>query len=365
MSTAFFPQSMKSYNNYVNGNNYVPPKVSTPPFSNKTAITYGNVRPFTNKDYTNYSYSNFIYNKNIPSDPTKYTGLSRPEAPRRPRPLKHYRKGYSINNRYVDSSTGGSLIKQTIDNPGSYTVKSYDQSGNIANCTCTGNTCNCNGIHLVNGLKPTTSLTDKPNNYLVDNPTNQVQTCTPTFCHNPEKNALTRVRSSGNTIVKKNYYTTTYQYLQNRCQTFDQKQFNFLNTGNPVSKPGGPLSQNNTYYSNCFPNCDGFCNEPNCTKCCKLSVYKPNNYQFATQGAVSSSTRTLKLIVDNINTNYVANKDESNYNNTIQCSTLIYPNHVNPFIYKIKVEPYGQNYCIPASKKTYVLFSKSGLSSGK
>ena len=29
--------------------------------------------------------------------------------------------------------------------------------------------------------------------------------------------------------MKKNYYQTTYMYLYNRCQTFKQREFNFLN----------------------------------------------------------------------------------------------------------------------------------------
>ena len=48
---------------------------------------------------------------------------------------------------------------------------------------------------------------------------------------------------------------------------------------------------------------------------CQLVVYKPNNYQYAKQGAVDSSTRNLKLNVDTISTNaaYI-----QNYNNTGQ-----------------------------------------------
>jgi hypothetical protein len=48
---------------------------------------------------------------------------------------------------------------------------------------------------------------------------------------------------------------------------------------------------------------------------CQLTVYKPNNYQFAKQGAVSSSTRLLKLNVDTISTNAASIQ---NYNNTGQ-----------------------------------------------
>jgi hypothetical protein len=46
---------------------------------------------------------------------------------------------------------------------------------------------------------------------------------------------------------------------------------------------------------------------------CKLTVYKPNNPQYAKQGAVSSSTRLLKLNVDTISTNAASIQ---NYNNT-------------------------------------------------
>ena len=46
---------------------------------------------------------------------------------------------------------------------------------------------------------------------------------------------------------------------------------------------------------------------------CQLVVYKPNNYQYAKQGAVDSSTRNLKLNVDTISTNAAS---INNYNNT-------------------------------------------------
>ena len=46
---------------------------------------------------------------------------------------------------------------------------------------------------------------------------------------------------------------------------------------------------------------------------CLLTVYKPNNYQYAKQGAVDSSTRNLKLNVDTISTNAASLQ---NYNNT-------------------------------------------------
>ena len=54
-------------------------------------------------------------------------------------------------------------------------------------------------------------------------------------------------------------------------------------------------------------------NGPSNPSGCQLVVYNPNNYQFAKQGAVSSSTRMLKLNVDTISTNAASIQ---NYNNT-------------------------------------------------
>ena len=48
---------------------------------------------------------------------------------------------------------------------------------------------------------------------------------------------------------------------------------------------------------------------------CKLTVYKPNNPQFAVQGAVDSSTRMLKLNVDTITTNAAAIHNKNSYVN--------------------------------------------------
>lgn len=52
-------------------------------------------------------------------------------------------------------------------------------------------------------------------------------------------------------------------------------------------------------------------NVPSNSQACKLVVYKPNNYQYATQGAVSSSTRTFKQNVTTIEKNVAGyNRDQ-------------------------------------------------------
>jgi hypothetical protein len=213
-----------------------------------------------------------------------------------------------------------------------------------------------------------------------------------------------RVRPAS-TNLKKNYFTTLQQYRQNRCQTYDQKVFNFYSSNqaeanrialqnNPEltekmllsAKPGSPLALSNTYVANCYPNTslsgysqaelvlqafnyinnenilssgeiaefyamqiqtiqvfasfiktltnseqaiqifDRFISNPyygmaltgpSNPRGCKLVVYKPSNPQFATEGGVSSSTRTFKLAVTTVEKN-------------------VYNNNRHPFIYKNK-----------------------------
>jgi hypothetical protein len=318
------------------------------------------------------------------------------------RPIKHFRKGtvipvrvtdyissnpetdlidYNVN-RSVKSSNGSSLgggnggtglISQTIDMPGSFIVKENKvASDNTIDKDCV----NCNGVGMVSSWMPINNLSEKPE----PNVTN------PILCCNQQRKAIQRVLPT-NTNVKKNYFQTTYMYLYNRCQTFDQRQFNFF-AGTidkniekmflaypfvtakilEYSKPGDPLSIINLYVAQCNPNFtidsaveigfvsslaktlldNGFVtseeyselinknvedfikqlqskltneqyqtvidyiyqlaanpyNGPiiNKSKGCAQVYYKPNNPQFAKQGGVSSSTRTLKLTVDTINT---------------------------------------------------------------
>ena len=363
----------------------------------------GHIRPLTNNDPGNVFPTGF--------------GLARP--------IKHYRKGRvirtapdSVNgensfetdlinynmNRFVKSSKGTSLgggfggsglLSEMQDKPGGYIVK-LNTLNEVDGVSQMNNDCKvCEGVGIVASYKP--------NNYnLLENP--EPNTTNRVLCCNQEKNARQRVVYAS-TNLKKNYYTTTKQYLQNRCKTFDQKAFNFLSyrtngtgpydnnnpyyysvDGNKGQTPGSPLALANTYLANCQLNTQlyegselafiyqmlgimlkeniitqaevtnfdntginsipGFFDwiqglpEPQRNEAlvvfevfinnpywgmppsgptnpagCQLTVYKPNNYQFAKQGAVSSSTRNLKLNVDTISTNAASIQ---NYNNTGQ-----------------------------------------------
>lgn len=292
MSTAFYPTNMRrqaasGYSNKSTLENipYVPWK-GTGVFSNPVGVTATHIRPLTNNDPGNVFPTGF--------------GL--------PRPLKQYRKGtvipinfekpattntaadiekmliaYNVN-RAVKSSIGSSLgggnggtglISQMIDMPGSFIVKdngatNLEGTVGIVNTTIEDSKgvnidteCkNCNGVGIVSDWMPINNLTEKPE----PNVTN------PLLCCNQQRKALQRVLPT-NTNVKKNYYQTTYMYLYNRCQTFQQRQFNFIS--GPIdkkleqlflaypfvtakileySKPGDPLSIINLYVAQCNPN---------------------------------------------------------------------------------------------------------------
>jgi hypothetical protein len=283
MSTAFYPTNMRQqssggYSNRSTLENI--PYVSwkgTGVFSNPVGVTSTHIRPLTNNDPGN-------------AFPTGF-GL--------PRPLKHYRKGTGIPinvitvdpenpakfiesslidynvNRVVKSSIGASLgggnggtglISQMIDMPGSFIVK--DNGTNIHTNNLNGgekidNECkNCKGVGIVSDWMPINNLTEKPE----PNVTNSV------LCCNQQRKAYQRSLPT-NTNIPKNYYQTTYMYLYNRCQTFKQRQFNFI--AGPIdkqllqlflaypfvtakileySKPGDPLSIINYYVAQCNPN---------------------------------------------------------------------------------------------------------------
>ena len=448
MSTAFYPTNMRrqaasGYSNKSTLENipYVPWK-GTGIFSNPVGVTATHIRPLTNNDPGNVFPTGF--------------GL--------PRPLKQYRKGtvipinfeksattntvedieklliaYNVNRAVkssLASSLGGGnggtgLISQMIDMPGSFIVKDNqsdttrfgldntiieDNKGVNIDKECK----NCNGVGIVSDWMPINNLTEKP----------QPNVTNPLLCCNQQRKALQRVLPT-NTNVKKNYYQTTYMYLYNRCQTFQQRQFNFIS--GPIdkkieqlfmaypfvtakileySKPGDPLSIINLYVAQCNPNFTiekgveiGFINSlsesllktgyisndeyntligayplsvqtfisslqkiltqeqykvvidylyqlaanpyngsvvsgPTNPKGCSQVYYKPNNPQFAKQGGVSSSTRTLKLTVDTINTvAYKQRKLKSGNPANIATAIQYGFNPNTPYIYKDKVPP--------------------------
>ena len=407
--------------------------------SNPVGTASGHIRPLTNNDPGNVFQTGF--------------GL--------PRPIKHFRKGrvippnpvtnindlnvnspyndvnltideaalinYNIN-RFVKSSKGTSLgggfggsglLNDLQDKPGAFIVKQNPVT-ELDGITQMNTDCQtCEGVGIVADYYPNKT-------YLTQNPEPNTTNISPNaFCCNEEYKAKRRAIYAS-TNLKKNYYTTTKQYLQNRCKTYDQKAFNFLsyktNQAGPYGdnnpyysvsqqgpKAGSPETQKatfldtNLYFANCQPgsqiydatqvalinqmfaimiqanilntenltefnatginSIEGFYNwlnglpenqkipaiqvfndfirnpywgmplsGPSNPAGCQLTVYKPNNYQYAKQGAVSSSTRNLKLNVDTISTNAASINNYNNTGNLVSANQLyagVDPNLIN------------------------------------
>ena len=275
MSSIFFQIGTHSHNRAIPSGGYKSGK-GNGIYSNPVGISTGNIRPLTNNDPTYIT-------------PHKF-GL--------PRPIKHYRNGTMSNDTFhqqVKSYTGNNhLVSRMMDYPGgAFFNDNVVTDGNLKTECAT-----CPGVGVVSTYQPSADLTDNPNK----------TTQTKQLCCNAEYKSRKRVLPP-NTLLKKKYYTTMREYLYNRCNTFEQRQFNYLTSGNVTSIPGGPLATDNTYRANCNPNfvvlsadvspenIDAFSNQSKCSEV----MYKPNNYTFAQQGAVSSSNYILKRVVDNIN----------------------------------------------------------------
>ena len=439
MSSAFYPQGMNSWNNRTAHGGYKTWK-GRGVFSNPVGVTATHIRPLTNNDPGNVFPTGF--------------GL--------PRPIKHFRKGTVIPvyvpltnpsnqsttveqlqiqynlNRAVKSSYGSSLgggsggsglISQMIDGPGQFIVKDngqtladqkeagltgvLDTDANLLDPNRIDTDCkNCNGIGIVSSWYPINNLTEKPEPIVTNG----------LLCCNEQRKAINRVLPTS-TNVKKNYYQTSGMYLYNRCQTFEQREFNFVSgvVTNPETetdlelsaqlgaKPGSPLASANLYVAQCNPNSTielggqialfdslakalverGIISEadlnifrrlaianirdfiskfldqlpkekrikasialdeisanpyinsllyagPSNPRGCKRVYYKPNNSQFAQQGAVSSSTQILKTNVDTISTN-AANIRKLRGAGAATSSSIIGGVSPDvPFIYKFK-----------------------------
>ena len=121
------------------------------------------------------------------------------------------------------------------------------------------------------------------------------------ICCNPEAN-LIRYKTAP---LEKNYISYSY-YLKNRCYTYNQNISTTKVTGNTYFTPGGMA-----IYPTEFPNGCQVLHKKECSNdCCRCycgtngrvqdMIYKPNNRQFAKQGATSSRSRTNALKTNTI-----------------------------------------------------------------
>ena len=190
------------------------------------------------------------------------------------RPIKHWRKQLAPRETTGYSSAG---IGMPMDTP----------SGSIymnAKPLEKGSCCVKDSFKLATYISklPQTSTKDTPplNVGFDINPINPV--FNKQMCCNPEKNII----KSATTNLSKSYYTNSIGYLKARGKTYDQ---NLFGSADDPTKPTLRDVQNATQ-----PCPDGGGGKEPKPLPIKFT-YNPSNSQFATQGAVSSSTRLDRL----------------------------------------------------------------------
>jgi hypothetical protein len=178
---------------------------------------------------------------------------------------------------------------------------------------------------------------------------------------NPENNVI----KSGITMLSQSFYGSTSQYLESRCRTYAQRE-------STIKKPDGtyyPSKTDNIPFVFLYPdndprgpqvyqskNCanpkiynNNQLNTPPNNYC--STIYKPNNPQFARQGAVSGSTRIQKLKSDTITNNgfsyysaYGATMaNAGNFQGTSESSNYYVKNRNYPLTGYNSLDKYRQN----------------------
>ena len=278
-------------------------------------------------DYQHFSWKGTSTNSAVPNYSRPLDGSEHyPTGPSfAARPIKHWRKQLSTVNHSSRARPG---VGMPMDLPGGSVYL-----GNVAtNTNCT--TCVENVGSKVTGLKEDILKTNDTN--FSENPSDSFYDCVNNkpacVACNPENNII----KPATTILSKKYYNDTKGYLQSRCVLYNQKLsvnpvpgIQYFNAQGqplyPTDASNGPqvrATQNcltgclsctgcsscsicNKGCSNCknVTNCIN-CNANNvCTQKPSLTIYKPNNSQFAVQGAVSSSARIDRLKYNTITTN--------------------------------------------------------------
>lgn len=203
------------------------------------------------------------------------------------RPIKHWRKQLIPRDH---SGNGKSGVGITMDLPGG-SVYLGRNSKNCATCS----------LKDTIGIKEDINLqVIEPSNptYKFLNPNTDFKSISCVAC-NPENNVI----KSASTIINKNYYTDSRAYLKSRCKLYSQNLagtqasgVNYFNSNGELLLPNdnanGPQVRDTL-------ECSARCQSTSVVR----TIYKPNNAQYATQGAVSSSSRLLRLQLNTINKN--------------------------------------------------------------
>jgi hypothetical protein len=207
------------------------------------------------------------------------------------RPIKHWRKqlnprpGSGVNGRRAG-------IGMFSDMPGGSTVLGKTSTS----CTDTSTSeCTTTSTILTENILRTNNTTNFGSGAVYDS-TGKCIACNP----------IANLIKPATTILSKKYYTGTHAYLQSRCLTYDQKL--------SANKIPGITYFNTTTNTPVLPSNSATGSQvratQNCTRCestnqtnSGTTIYKPSNYQYATQGAVTSSARLARIKYNVVNQN--------------------------------------------------------------
>jgi len=245
-------------------------------------------------------------NSSVPSFSRPLSGLEQSfdaGTPFKARPIKHWRKQLTPNNTAGPKRVG---LGMPMDIPGG----SVYLGANSKDCITCAPPDNSNTFPA--GIKENILRTNKiiapvPSDSFYDC-VNETPVC---VACNPQNNII----KSATTLLSKNYYTDSRAYLKSRCRLYNQKlsanpvpgitYFNANHT--PVQPSNSPTGSQVRLTQDCPQSCQQtpLCQQPSGKV---YTIYKPNNYQFAVQGAVSSSTR-----IDRLKYNTITNNGNSFY----------------------------------------------------
>jgi hypothetical protein len=200
-------------------------------------------------------------------------------------PIKHWRKQLQPSQGHI---SGKPTLNSIMWQPGGTTV--------LKNTNCTNGSYGVLSSYLNEGVELCTAQVIR----------NELSNFQPVIINNPQR--ITRPKSS-QTLIKKNYYTTSKSYLKSRAKLYIQNQTiskigdNGLNQLAPPSNNNWVYPENSQTQGTQVYNTTFFADNLNNNTCRKKVIFKPNNPFFAIQGAVDSSTKIVKSKYEAINKN--------------------------------------------------------------
>jgi hypothetical protein len=200
-------------------------------------------------------------------------------------PIKHWRKQLQPSQGHI---SGKPTLNSIMWQPGGTTV--------LKNTNCTNGNYGVLSSYLNEGLELCTAQVIR----------NELSNFQPVIINNPQR--ITRPKSS-QTLIKKNYYTTSKSYLKSRAKLYIQNQTiskigdNGLNQLAPPSNNNWVYPENSQTQGTQVYNTTFFVDNLNNDTCRKKVIFKPNNPFFAVQGAVDSSTKIVQSKYEAINKN--------------------------------------------------------------